>query len=141
MQTKTTWRSISNVFTHCLFQSTYSLFHKTLPKWSLQMHWISVRFYGIDVLYNYYLWNTKFEGNAETFSRHILRIFDMDGNDFLDFKEFLQAIDISRCDSGTVIPKNRFSLCNKSRHCTYIIYIVKTLFFYKRHVTSSFINS
>ena len=31
----------------------YSQFHKTLPKSSLQMHWISVRFYGMgDSIYN-----------------------------------------------------------------------------------------
>ena len=33
-------------------------------------------------------------GNAENFVNHILRIFDTDGNDFLSFKEFLQAMDI-----------------------------------------------
>ena len=31
---------------------------------------------------------------------HIFRIFDSDGNDFLDFKEFLMAIDIANRDTG-----------------------------------------
>jgi hypothetical protein len=39
-------------------------------------------------------------GNADIFCKHILRIFDCDGNDYLDFKEFLMAMDIARCDSG-----------------------------------------
>ena len=34
------------------------------------------------------------------FCKHILRIFDTDGNGFLDFKEFLMAMDISQCESG-----------------------------------------
>ena len=39
----------------CLFfyaPMTYSPFHKTLPKSSLQMHWISVRFYEMGVMYS-----------------------------------------------------------------------------------------
>ena len=36
-------------------------------------------------------------GNAESFCSHIFRIFDSDGNDFLDFKEFLMALDIAQC--------------------------------------------
>jgi Ca2+-binding EF-hand superfamily protein len=28
-----------------------------------------------------------------------MRIFDSDGNDFLDFKEFLMAIDIATCET------------------------------------------
>lgn len=36
-------------------------------------------------------------GNGGTFCGLIFRIFDSDGNDFLDFKEFLMAIDISQC--------------------------------------------
>ena len=39
------------------------------------------------------------EGDAEKFSHHIMRIFDSDGNNYLDFKEFLQAIDIATCNS------------------------------------------
>ena len=39
-------------------------------------------------------------GNAENFVNHILRIFDTDGNDFLSFKEFLQAMDIANCSTG-----------------------------------------
>ncbi len=38
-------------------------------------------------------------GNAEKFSSHIMRIFDNDGNGFLDFKEFLSAIDIATCQT------------------------------------------
>ena len=39
-------------------------------------------------------------GNAENFVNNILRIFDTDGNDFLSFKEFLQAMDIANCSTG-----------------------------------------
>ena len=39
-------------------------------------------------------------GDADMFCKHILRIFDTDGNGFLDFKEFLMAMDISQCESG-----------------------------------------
>ena len=38
-------------------------------------------------------------GDGDKFSRHIMRIFDSDGNDFLDFKEFLLAMDIATCDT------------------------------------------
>ena len=37
-----------------------------------------------------------------------------------------------------IIPKNRFSLCNKLRRCVYIIYRVKT-WFKKNHVVSKYI--
>ncbi len=37
------------------------------------------------------------EGDGFMFSQHILRIFDSDGNGFLDFKEFLLALDIATC--------------------------------------------
>ena len=36
-------------------------------------------------------------GNAESFCDHIFRIFDSDGNNFLDFKEFLMVLDIAQC--------------------------------------------
>ena len=36
-------------------------------------------------------------GNAESFCSHIFRIFDSDGNNELDFKEFLMALDIAQC--------------------------------------------
>ena len=39
-------------------------------------------------------------GEADTFVRHIMRVFDTDGNDFLDFKEFLMAMDISNCQTS-----------------------------------------
>lgn len=38
-------------------------------------------------------------GNSDKFSKHVMRIFDSDGNDFLDFKEFLMAIDIATCET------------------------------------------
>ena len=38
-------------------------------------------------------------GDAETFSFHIMRLFDIDGNGYLDFKEFLTAIDIATCQT------------------------------------------
>ena len=31
---------------------------------------------------------------------HIMRVFDTDGNDYLDFKEFLMAMDISNCQTS-----------------------------------------
>ena len=42
----------------------------------------------------------KYEGDAENFVKHILRVFDTDGNDFLDFKEFLMAMNICNCHTG-----------------------------------------
>jgi Ca2+-binding EF-hand superfamily protein len=41
----------------------------------------------------------NFSGDGEKFSTHIMRIFDSDGNGFLDFKEFLLAIDIATCQT------------------------------------------
>ena len=39
-------------------------------------------------------------GNAGKITGHLFRIFDSDGNDFLDFKEFLMAIDVANRDTG-----------------------------------------
>ena len=39
-------------------------------------------------------------GNATKITSHIFRIFDSDGNDYLDFKEYLMAIDIANRDTG-----------------------------------------
>ena len=55
-------------------------------------------------------------GEADTFVRHIMRVFDTDGNDFLDFKEFLMAMDISNCQ--TSIEKDLFP--SKNQHCRYM---------------------
>ena len=41
----------------------------------------------------------KIIGDGDKFSCHIMRIFDSDGNGFLDFKEFLMAIDIATCQT------------------------------------------
>ncbi len=38
-------------------------------------------------------------GDSEVFCNHIFRIFDNDGNGFLDFKEFLMALDVTSCRS------------------------------------------
>ncbi|TRY61666.1 hypothetical protein TCAL_05747 [Tigriopus californicus] len=38
-------------------------------------------------------------GDSEIFCNHIFRIFDNDGNGFLDFKEFLMALDVASCRS------------------------------------------
>ena len=38
-------------------------------------------------------------GDGEKFSQHIMRIFDCDGNGYLDFKEFLLAVDIATCQT------------------------------------------
>ena len=35
--------------------------------------------------------------------KHILRVFDTDGNDFLSFKEFLQAMDIANCSTRKIL--------------------------------------
>ena len=45
-------------------------------------------------------------GNASKITSHIFRIFDSDGNDYLDFKEFILAIDIANRDTGEKIFKN-----------------------------------
>ena len=45
-------------------------------------------------------------GNASKITSHIFRIFDSDGNDYLDFKEFILAIDIANRDTGEKIVKN-----------------------------------
>ena len=39
------------------------------------------------------------DGNAESFTNHIFRIFDKDNNGFLDFKEFLIALDVTSCQT------------------------------------------
>ena len=54
-------------------------------------------------------------GEADTFVRHIMRVFDTDGNDFLDFKEFLMAMDISNCQ--TSIEKDLFPSKNQNYRC------------------------
>ena len=41
----------------------YSLFHKTLPKSSLQMRWFSVRFYAMSDISHYH---TFFRGQSDT---------------------------------------------------------------------------
>ena len=43
--------------------------------------------------------SSKLIGDGYKFSKHILRIFDSDGNGFLDFKEFLLALDIATCNT------------------------------------------
>ena len=47
-----------------------------------------------------YLW---FPGNATLITCHVFRIFDMDRNDYLDFKEFLLAIDVAMREIGAEI--------------------------------------
>ena len=44
-------------------------------------------------------------GNASKITSQIFRIFDRDGNDFLDFKEFLMAIDVANRTTGGLILK------------------------------------
>ena len=36
-------------------------------------------------------------GNGGTFANNIFRIFDKDNNGFMDFKEFLMALDVTTC--------------------------------------------
>ena len=38
-------------------------------------------------------------GNAEDFCSHVFRTFDSDDNGFIDFKEFLLAIDVTSAGS------------------------------------------
>ena len=38
-------------------------------------------------------------GNAEEFCSHVFRTFDSDNNGFIDFKEFLLAIDVTSAGS------------------------------------------
>ena len=47
----------------------------------------------------YHIYISIIKGDADKFSSHIMRIFDSDGNGFLDFKEFLMAIDIATCQT------------------------------------------
>ena len=44
--------------------------------------------------------NLSPSGNASKITTQIFRIFDSDGNDFLDFKEFLMAIDVANRTTG-----------------------------------------
>jgi hypothetical protein len=39
-------------------------------------------------------------GNVDRFTKHLIRTFDTDGNGFLNFKEFLVAMNVSKCNSG-----------------------------------------
>ena len=43
--------------------------------------------------------NWWFAGNAEDFCSHVFRTFDSDNNGFIDFKEFLLAIDVTSAGS------------------------------------------
>ena len=53
-----------------------------------------------------YLW---FSGNATLITCHVFRIFDLDRNDFLDFKEFLLAIDVAMREIGAERQSTVFS--------------------------------
>ena len=53
----------------------------------------------------HYLW---FSGNATLITCHVFRIFDLDRNDYLDFKEFLLAIDVAMREIGT---ERNFTVC------------------------------
>ena len=48
---------------------------------------------------------------AEIFVCHIMRVFDTDGNDFLDFKEFLMAMDISNCQTSEKLQNHLCQSC------------------------------
>jgi len=39
-------------------------------------------------------------GNAEEFCKHVFRLFDADQNGYIDFKEFLLAINVTSCGSA-----------------------------------------
>ena len=43
-------------------------------------------------------------GNATLITCHVFRIFDLDRNDYLDFKEFLLAIDVAMRLEQTIAP-------------------------------------
>ena len=49
-------------------------------------------------------------GNATSITCHLFRIFDLDRNDYLDFKEFLLAIDVAMRETGdkTTTKTNNF---------------------------------
>ena len=49
------------------------------------------------------LWQLFPAGDAANLVKHIMRVFDTDGNDFLDFKEFLMAMDIANCQTSKKI--------------------------------------
>ena len=60
-------------------------------------------------------------GDAEIFMSHIMRVFDTDGNNYLDFKEFLMAMDISNCQTSEPLhpitaPQQPLTCC--TLHCS-----------------------
>ena len=52
-----------------------------------------------------------FSGNAEEFCCHVFRTFDSDNNGFIDFKEFLLAIDVTSAGS----PEQKLNWAFRSR--------------------------
>ena len=46
-----------------------------------------------------YILKSSLLGNAEDFCSHVFRTFDSDDNGFIDFKEFLLAIDVTSAGS------------------------------------------
>ena len=53
------------------------------------------------------------EDNGDVFANHIFRIFDKDGNGFLDFKEFLMAINVTTCNTLT----EKMTWAFRCKHC------------------------
>lgn len=57
-------------------------------------------------------WNyLRFSGNATLITCHVFRIFDLDRNDYLDFKEFLLAIDVAMREIGAERHYIVFNFC------------------------------
>ena len=71
-------------------------------------------------------------GNASKITSQIFRIFDSDGNDFLDFKEFLMAIDVANRTTGAFLNFQRIfnPSCQMSVFChfatTSVIFCLET---------------
>lgn len=78
-----------------------------------------------------YTSSVSLTGNSDKFSKHVMRIFDSDGNDFLDFKEFLMAIDIATCETEESKLKWAFKLFdvdnNGSLEVAEMIAVMETL--------------
>ena len=73
----------------------YSPFHKTLPKSSLQMHWISVRFYEMGDPFSWIPLYYRIKGYNKL-SFKVIRLHIMRNIVVKDEKELFEALEISK---------------------------------------------
>ena len=62
-------------------------------------------------------------GRTSQFCDHVFRTFDMDRNGFIDFKEFLFAIDVTSC--GT--PEQKLGWAFRLQHLYLLLLFNKTI--------------